>query len=141
MHNVHGKIAKRETFLHRQTTLTKVHWAVGDSGSENGLAKPCTNLMQAKTTLKDLYDDISHMLTEEEDKAYLRKVARERDADGLQKKLKLAQIDADKVKVVKNHAKETRRQEKRDMFWRIFSGCALSHRPRSLAGPLPNDYY
>jgi hypothetical protein len=56
---------------------------------------------------------VSHMLTEEEDQAYLRKVARERDAGGLQKKLKVAQIDADKERVAENHGKETRRQEKR----------------------------
>src|ERR1700678_3033724 len=62
--------------------------------------RPCETLHKFNAGQNDTEGLISHMLTKEE-------------------KLNLAQIDADKVKVAENHAKETRHQEKRDMFWRL----------------------
>ncbi len=50
----------------------------------------------------------SAMLNGEADQAYLRKIAQERDERGLQKKLKIVQMEADKAKVAENHLKETK---------------------------------
>jgi len=44
-------------------------------------------------------------MTGEVDQAYLRKVTQEQDASDLQKKLKAAQMEANKVKVAENHMK------------------------------------
>jgi hypothetical protein len=55
---------------------------------------------------------IEHKLTREEDHEYLRKLARTKDASGLQKKLKEAQMKADGEKVAENREKETKKQEK-----------------------------
>ena len=48
----------------------------------------------------------------EEDHTYLRQKAREWDANGLQKKLKMVQIKADEEKVKENHSKEAHKKEK-----------------------------
>ena len=48
----------------------------------------------------------------EENHTYLRRKARERDAGGLQKKLKMAQTKADEEKVKENRVKEAQRKEK-----------------------------
>ena len=53
-------------------------------------------------------------LSTEEDEAYLRKVARHKDAQKLQTQIKKAQMVADAVKVVENREKEAKRQDKRD---------------------------
>ena len=54
---------------------------------------------------------IAQKLTEE-DHTYLRQKARERDANGLQKKLKMTQIKADEEKAKENRNKETHRKDK-----------------------------
>jgi hypothetical protein len=51
-------------------------------------------------------------LTNTEDDLYLMRVARKRDASGLQKKLKAAQIQADQEKVMENRQKEAKRDER-----------------------------
>ena len=48
----------------------------------------------------------------EEDHTYMRRKARERDANGLQKKMKMAQIKADEEKAKENRVKEAHRKEK-----------------------------
>ncbi|EAU83795.2 hypothetical protein CC1G_07530 [Coprinopsis cinerea okayama7 len=55
---------------------------------------------------------IEHMLTEEADEIYLRKEARLRDEDGLQRQLKEAQVEADRKKAEENRLKVARREEK-----------------------------
>lgn len=57
---------------------------------------------------------MSHKLTETVDHLYLRQVARTRDKNGLQKKLKAAQIQSDKAKAAENVLKEARKKGKRD---------------------------
>lgn len=52
-------------------------------------------------------------LNTEEDEAYLRKSAREKDEQGLQNQIKEAQMNADAEKVAENHQKEFVRTEKR----------------------------
>ncbi|KAF8160013.1 hypothetical protein B0H34DRAFT_797195 [Crassisporium funariophilum] len=53
------------------------------------------------------------VLSSEEDEAYLRKVARERDTQKLQKQIKEAQLAADAQKVVENRDKNAKRQQKK----------------------------
>jgi hypothetical protein len=57
---------------------------------------------------------ITHKLTEEEDHIYLMRTARKRDASGHQKALKVAQIQADEVKITQNRKKEAEREERRE---------------------------
>jgi hypothetical protein len=57
---------------------------------------------------------MSKKLAAEEDKTYLLRTARQRDASGLQKQLKFAQMEADQVKVTENRQKEGKRRERKD---------------------------
>ena len=52
-------------------------------------------------------------LTEEEDHLHLMRTARQRDASGLQKQRKAAQMEADKIKVTENRQKAAKQQEQR----------------------------
>jgi hypothetical protein len=52
-----------------------------------------------------------HKLTEEEDHLHLMHTARQRDVSGLQKQRKVAQMEADKMKVKENREKAARQQE------------------------------
>jgi hypothetical protein len=58
---------------------------------------------------------MTHKLNTDEDQVYLMRSARQRDASGSQKKLKLAQIEADQEKVAENVRKEAKRDERRDI--------------------------
>ena len=55
-----------------------------------------------------------HKLTEEEDHLHLMRTARQRDASGLQKQRKAAQMEADKIKVTENRQKAAKQQEQRE---------------------------
>jgi hypothetical protein len=57
---------------------------------------------------------ISKKLTAEEDNVYLLRTARERDRSGLQKQLKIAQMEADQAKVADNRQKDGKRRERKD---------------------------
>lgn len=59
-------------------------------------------------------DFISNVLTEEEDDAYLRRVARARDASKLQLQMKRAQIEADKKKAEETRQKELKKIQRQD---------------------------
>jgi len=54
---------------------------------------------------------MSHKLTEEEDHLHLMHTARQRDASGLQKQRKAAQMEANKIKVTENRQKAAKQQE------------------------------
>ena len=55
---------------------------------------------------------MTHKLNTDEDHVYLMRSARRRDVSGIQRKLKLAQIEADQSKVAENIRKEAIQDER-----------------------------
>ena len=129
----------RETFVERfsdefkvgsgidkltERELATLYFSSTNDANEGGLGswrrgqarRPAETLLKFNAsfmaTRNETESFISHKLTEEEDHIYLMRTARERDASGHQKALKIAQIQADEQKITQNRQKEAEREER-----------------------------